>query len=83
LQPVGDLSTSETMLNQAEAASGLGDLEHYEICLKEGTLKGLSAGSQKRYSEAYNIFQRTPKKWLNEKRMRDLAADVFHEFPGR
>ncbi len=83
LQPVRDLSTSETMLNQAEAARGLGDLEHYENCLREGALKGLSAGSQKRYNEAYTIFQQTPKKWLKEKPMRDLASAVFHELPGR
>lgn len=82
LQPVRDLSTSETLLNQAEAARGLDDLRHYETCLREGTLKALSTGSQKRYNEAYSIFQRTPEKWLHEKPIRDLATEVF-QLPGR
>lgn len=66
------------MLNQAEVARGLNDLERYESCLREGALKGLAAGSQKRYNEAYIIFQQTPKKWLSEKRIHDLAVEVFH-----
>jgi len=83
LQPERDLSISETLLNQAEAASGLGDLEHYTACLRDGAIKGIEAGSQKRYNEAYTIFQRTPKKWLNEKAMRDVATDVFQLPTGR
>jgi tetratricopeptide (TPR) repeat protein len=78
-QPVGDLSTSETLLNHAEAARGLDDLEYYVACLREGALKGLLAGSQKRYSEAYAIFRSTPAKWLQEKPIRALAAEVFHQ----
>jgi hypothetical protein len=68
------------MLNQAEAARGLDDLEHYVTCLREGALKGLSAGSQKRYNEACAIFRYPPKKWLQEKPITVLAAEIFHQY---
>jgi hypothetical protein len=61
---------------------GLGDLDLFATCLKDGTLMALSLGSQKRYSEAWDIFQRTPQKWRNERQLQELAQDVFKQ-PGR
>ena len=82
LQSVAERSTSETSIHQADAARGLGDLDLFATCLKDGTLMALSLGSQKRYSEAWNIFQRTPQKWQNERQIQKLANTIFIQ-PGR
>jgi hypothetical protein len=37
----------------------------------------IALGSHKRYSEAVEVFQRTPDKWKAEQRILVLAKDVF------
>jgi DNA-binding SARP family transcriptional activator len=81
LQSVAERSASETVIHQADAARGIGDLELYIHCLEEGAMRALSIGSQKRYSEAYEIFQRKPKQWRHEASVKRLARDVFRHVP--
>ena len=81
VQSVADRITSETLIRQADAARGLRDLDLFAACLKEGTRIALALGSQKRYSEAWDVFQRTPQKWLHEQQIQELAQDIFKQ-PG-
>jgi DNA-binding SARP family transcriptional activator len=83
LQSIAERSASETIIHQADAARGLGDLELFTDCLRKGALMALSIGSQKRYSEAFDIFQRTPEKWLREQQIQELSRDIFIHTPGR
>ncbi|SRR5216684_1023264 len=83
LQSVAERSTSETIIHHADAARGLGDLDHYVACLEEGGRLALSLGSQKRYSEAFDIFQRTPEQWRHEQKIQTLAKDIFQQVSRR
>src|SRR5581483_678200 len=77
VQAVAERITSETLIYQADAARGSGDLDLFAACLKDGTLMALSLGSQKRYNEAWTVFQGTPQKWLGERQIQELAGTVF------
>jgi len=83
LQSAAERNTNETVIRQADAARGLGDLDLYTDCLEKGAVMALSLGSQKRYSEAYNVFQRTPKQWLHEQKIKALANNLFRQLPGK
>ena len=58
-------------------------MEVYADSLKKGTLMAIAIRSRKRYSEAYDIFHRTPQQWKKEKRIAELAKDVFRTKPER
>jgi tetratricopeptide (TPR) repeat protein len=79
LQSAAERNTNETIIRQADAARGFGDLDLYVTVLEKGTLMALSLGSQKRYSEAYDVFQRTPERWKHEQKIKSLAKDVFRQ----
>jgi len=53
----------------------------FRALLTEGVQMAFSLGSQKRYSEAFTIFQRTPVYWKKEKQIQLLAKDVFRQTP--
>ncbi len=77
VQSVADRLTSEKIIHQADAARGLGDLDLFATCLKDGTRMALALGSQKRYREAWDVFQRTPQQWRSERQIQELAHTVF------
>jgi hypothetical protein len=76
-QSVAERSTSETVIHQADAFLGLGDLDSYVSSLQKGVLLALSIGSKKRYSEALDVFHRTPEKWKHDQKVQSLAQHVF------
>lgn len=75
-------AANETIIYRADAARLLGDLPVYCDCLLEGTQLATALGSQKRYDEALEVFQRTPERWWREQRVLLLARDVFRQLPG-
>ena len=77
LQSIAERSATETIIHQADAARGIGDLDRYVKLLAEGAQMARSLESQKRYSEAFDIFQRTPARWKKEQQICQLAKDVF------
>ena len=81
LQSIAERSTAETIIHQADAARGIGDLDRYVALLTEGAQMARSLESQKRYSEAFDIFRRTPVQWRNEPSIRQLTKEVFREPP--
>jgi hypothetical protein len=82
-QSAAERTTNEMIIRQADAVRGLGDLSVYTESLEKGALMALSLSSQKRYSEAYDVFQRTPEYWRDEKKIRKLAQDIFQQLPAR
>ncbi|MGB8344913.1 MAG: hypothetical protein WCD86_08515 [Ktedonobacteraceae bacterium] len=64
---------SDTFINQAEAALGLGNQEQYLMCLREGTQLALIVGSQHRYQEALKVYRNTPEGWQNDRQIKELA----------
>lgn len=83
VQSISERSTAETMIYRADAARILGDLETYTTCLSGAAQMAVDLGSRKRYSEAQSVYQKTPEKWLRERRIQVLAEEVFGQLPGR
>ncbi len=81
LPSTSERGIAETTIYQADAARGAGDLDRYVTLLTEGAQMARSLDSQKRYSEAFDIFQRTPFQWRNERSIQQLAKEVFQELP--
>lgn len=79
---VADRSTSETLIHFAEAALGLGDLEQYTLCLRNGAQLALSVGSKKRFNEAFTVFKQTPLVWRAEPHIQALDT-IFYQYPSR
>jgi transcriptional regulator with XRE-family HTH domain len=79
---LSDRVISEMAIHHAEAALGMGDMEEYVVYLRDGAMRGLAIGSQKRYSEAFAVFKRTPASWRNEPAIRALKDDVFYQSRG-
>ncbi len=79
---ITERAANETMIYRADAARLLGDLHHYSDCLLEGAQLAMTLGSQKRYDEALEVFQRTPERWWREQKVLMLARDVFRQLPG-
>ncbi|HEU5375570.1 MAG TPA: helix-turn-helix transcriptional regulator [Ktedonobacteraceae bacterium] len=80
-QSVSERSTNETIIYQADAARLIGDLRVYTGFLRDGAQMALTLGSQKRYAEAYEAYQRTPEKWRTEPQIKLLEKDVFRQVP--
>lgn len=83
VQSISARSTAETIIYQADAARVLEELDPYITALTEAAHLAIDLGSQKRYSEALLVFQKTPEKWLREQRIQRLANDVFGQLRGR
>jgi tetratricopeptide (TPR) repeat protein len=81
MQSVSERSTNETIIYQADAARLLGDLRVYTGFLRDGAQMALTLGSQKRYAEAYEAYQRTPEKWRTEPQIKLLDKEVFRQVP--
>lgn len=50
---------------------------------KNAAQMALTLGSQKRYTEAYEAYQRTPENWCAEPQIKLLAKNVFRQVPGK
>jgi transcriptional regulator with XRE-family HTH domain len=75
--PLHDRGTSEIIIDQADVARGMGELSIYTEYLRKGVQLAVTLGSQRRYNEAYAIYQQTPSKWLSEKQILTLSKDIF------
>lgn len=80
-QSISERATNETIIYQADAARLMGDLRTYVEFLKGGVQMALHLGSQKRFNEAYELYQKTPEKWLGEAQIKSLARDFFRRLP--
>jgi DNA-binding SARP family transcriptional activator len=74
IQAVSERCMIETVIYQTSAALGLGDLDVYASYLKNGVSTALQIGSQRRYQEAFDLYQQAPETWKQEQQMRDLTA---------
>jgi transcriptional regulator with XRE-family HTH domain len=73
--------TNETIIYQADAARTLGELDIYTDALRKSAQMAIDLGSKKRYSEALQVYQRTPRAWVKEPQIQLLARDVFKQLP--
>ena len=78
--PLHDRGTSEIIIDQANAALGMGELSIYTSYLRKGVELAVTLGSQRRYNEAYAVYQQTPNPWHSEQQIRALAIDAFGEY---
>lgn len=83
VQSISELSTTETIIYQANAARLLGDLHTYVSCLRDGAQMAIVLGSQKRYVEAYEAYEKTPEEWRIEPQIKLLTKDIFRQMPVR
>ena len=83
VQSISARSTAETIIYQADASRVLGELDIYAASLRQATQMAKDLGSQKRYSEALSVFERTPEKWRRERQIQELAKDAFESLRGR
>jgi hypothetical protein len=83
VQSISARSTAETIIYQADASRVLGELDLYATSLRQTAQMARDLGSQKRYSEAFSVFERMPEKWRHERQIQVLAKDVFGPLPGR
>lgn len=74
IQAVTERSMLETVIYQAGAALGSHDLDIYASCLEVGASTALQIGSQRRYQEAFDLYQQTPQNWKHEPQIQNLAA---------
>ncbi|GHP00990.1 hypothetical protein KSF_110370 [Reticulibacter mediterranei] len=81
LHPLADRTAAESIIHQADAACGISDLHRYVELLTEGTHMAFSLGSQKRYSEAFDIYWKTSERWKNEPQIQRLAKNLFQQPP--
>ncbi len=76
-------STGETAIYQADAARVLGELRIYAETLRQATHIARDIGSQRRFNDAFLVYQRTPDRWIKEPEIQALAKDVFKQLPAR
>lgn len=79
-QSIGERSTSHSLILKADAARGMGDMEHYVECLGEGVRIALGIDSHKEYNTALTVFQKSPQSWRKEAKLKELQ-EIFQ--PGR
>jgi len=80
-QSISERATNETIIYQADAARLMGDMRTYVEYVREGAQMAVHLGSQKRFNEAYELYQKTPGKWLGEQQVKALARDFFRQLP--
>jgi transcriptional regulator with XRE-family HTH domain len=83
VQSISARSTTETIIYQADASRVLGELDIYITSLTQAAQMARDLRSQKRYSEAFSVFEKTPDKWRREQQVQILAKDVFGLHPRR
>jgi len=74
IHSVSERCMIETVIYQTTAALGLRDLDTYAFGLKEGAFTALQIGSQRRYQEAFDLYQQAPKAWKQEQQLQNLTA---------
>ena len=83
LQSLSIYSDNETIIYHADAARSLGDLPLYTKLLEDGAQMAVALGSKKRYSEAFEVFKKTPDKWKQERQIKRIGKDLFRQIPER
>jgi hypothetical protein len=78
IHALSERSMIETVMYQASASLGLGDLDACVAYLKEGVSTAVQIGSQYRYQQAFDLYQQAQKNWSQEPQMQDLTA-LFRE----
>jgi tetratricopeptide (TPR) repeat protein len=66
----------EAINHQAEAALALGDQERFRAYMEMGVKGAKALGSEKRYNEAFDVYQQAKKLWRNEPGVKELQ-DLF------
>ncbi len=74
IHAVSERCMIETVIYQTTAALGLHDLDAYASYLKEGASTALQIGSQRRYQEAFDLYQQAPAAWKQERRIQELTS---------
>ncbi len=81
-RPHSERASSEILIDQADAARGMGEQEAYTRYLYEGVRQAVDLGSQRRVNDAHSVFKRSPEKWQHEARIQNLAKSVFNQLLG-
>jgi hypothetical protein len=71
-QALSTLHKEGILINKAEAACAIGNMNSYFDCLEEGVLMTKQSGSRKHISKAVTVIQKAPRGWRNEQRYREL-----------
>ncbi|HVB26050.1 MAG TPA: hypothetical protein VNG51_29185 [Ktedonobacteraceae bacterium] len=77
IQTLHQRGISEVTIDQANTASGMGELSVYTNHIREGVEMAIALKSQRRYQEAVAVYLQTPTNWLAEREIPTLAKDVF------
>jgi len=64
------------LMHQAEAASCINNMQHYFDCLEEALRIAIQREYQNLVTRIIFVLQKTPRRWRNEKRYKDLDAIV-------
>jgi tetratricopeptide (TPR) repeat protein len=73
---VSERGRIEAINHQAEAALALGDQERFRAYIEMGVRGAKALGSEKRYNEAFDVYQQAKKLWRNEPGVKELR-DLF------
>lgn len=73
LQAISDRTQSETLIQRADAARGIGELHHFLECLEQGIRIAFQIGSKKRINEAVTVLHKAPEAWHKEQKYQDLV----------
>lgn len=76
--PVTTRGASEIAILQADAARGLGQMDHFIELLQRGVHLALEITSQKRLNEANEVMGRIPSEWRRETAVQQLQRDISH-----
>jgi hypothetical protein len=63
---LSQLYRSQTLIQKADAARGIGERRYYLDCLEEGVHIALQIGSEHYIALAVTVLQKAPMKWRNE-----------------
>lgn len=75
--PMTTRSASMIAVLQADAARGLGDMDHFIDLLEQGMRLAIEIDSKQRQSEAHSVLARMPNEWQRETRIQRLQRDLF------
>ncbi len=78
---VSERASNESMIYRADAARLIGELDLFVRYVRQGAEMALTLGSQKRYNEMLEVFQRVPLSWQHEPQIQRLAHDFFNPLP--
>ena len=71
-------SASMIAILQADAARGLGHMDHFIELLERGMFLAIEIDSQQRINEAHDVMGRIPTKWQKETAIQNLQKELSH-----